>query len=234
MNINSINEFDVSMLQLSDSLFPTGLYAMSSGLETFFSQKQVTGASELEAIISVFIQNQIGPADCVALGNSYENALTGDLEKLVETDQRLFYFKLVKEIREASVRSGTQLLKCMQEIRGDSAVFHEYINKIELKIASGIYPVALGLSCALLGIPKKKSGLILIYTFTASVIGAALRLGIITHIEGQTVINQLKRVISENVENNINKGLAEMWQFAPEIDITQMRHEYSESSMFIT
>ena len=31
---------DMSMMQLSDSFFPTGLYTMSSGLETLFDEKK--------------------------------------------------------------------------------------------------------------------------------------------------------------------------------------------------
>ena len=32
---------DLSLLQLSDSFFPTGLYTMSNGLETVFSEKKM-------------------------------------------------------------------------------------------------------------------------------------------------------------------------------------------------
>jgi urease accessory protein len=142
--------------------------------------------------------------------------------------------KLVKEIREASVRSGTQLLKCIDEMTSNNEILQSYQDNIALGKASGIYPVALGVACALFGIPKNKAGLILIYTFTASVIGAALRLGIINHFEGQKIINQLKRPMSKAVEKNINKKLVDMWQFTPEIDTTQMLHEQAERRMFIS
>jgi urease accessory protein len=229
-----VQEYEVNMLQLSDSLFPTGMYSTSSGLETFFYRKRVKGASELKRLLEVFIQNQIGPADCVALGNSYESAVIADVQKLIETDQRLFSMKLVKEIREVSVRSGTQLLKCVGDMTHNNGMLQSYQDNINLGKASGMYPVALGVVCALFGIPKNKAGLILIYTFTASVIGAALRLGIINHFEGQRVINQLKRVMSKAVEENINKKLVDMWQFTPEIDTTQMLHEQAERRMFIS
>jgi urease accessory protein len=229
-----VQEYEVNMLQLSDSLFPTGMYSTSSGLETFFYRKRVKDASELKRLLEVFIQNQIGPADCVALGNAYESAVIADTQKLIETDQRLFSMKLIKEIREVSVRSGTQLLKCIGEMTSNNEMFQSYQNNVNLGKASGIYPVALGVTCALFGIPKNKAGLILIYTFTASVIGAALRLGIINHFEGQRIINQLKRVTSKTIEKNINKKLIDMWQFTPEIDTTQMLHEQAERRMFIS
>jgi len=38
---------DLSLMQISDSFFPTGLYTMSNGLETLFSEKRITGMDEL-------------------------------------------------------------------------------------------------------------------------------------------------------------------------------------------
>jgi len=76
--------------------------------------------------------------------------------------------------------------------------------------------------------------LILMYTFTASLVGAALRLGIINHFEGQRIINELKPVMSKTVQKNINKNLVDLWQFAPEIDTAQMHHEQAENLIFIS
>ena len=42
---------DLSLLQLSDSFFPTGLYTMSNGLETVFSEKTITGIDDLYELI---------------------------------------------------------------------------------------------------------------------------------------------------------------------------------------
>ena len=42
---------DLSLLQLSDSFFPTGLYTMSNGLETVFSEKKKAGIDDLYDLI---------------------------------------------------------------------------------------------------------------------------------------------------------------------------------------
>jgi urease accessory protein len=168
------------------------------------------------------------------LGNSYEYAKDSDLQKLKTVDQRIFSMKLVKEIRDVSVRSGTQLLKCISSIIADNQVLLEYQDAIKNGNASGIYPVALAVSCAAFGIPKSKAGLILVYTFTMSVIGAALRLGMLDHFEGQKIIDELKPVMLNTVKKNVNRQLSDMWQFAPEIDITQIHHEQAETRMFIS
>ena len=44
----STDSSDISIMQLSDSFFPTGLYTMSSGLETLFDEKQVRTFDEIQ------------------------------------------------------------------------------------------------------------------------------------------------------------------------------------------
>jgi urease accessory protein len=234
MNTNEIYEYEINLLQLSDSFFPTGMYSTSSGLETFFYQKKIQTATELKQLLTIYLENQIGPADCVALGNSYEYAKASDIKKLKTVDQKIFSMKLVKEIRDVSVRSGTQLLKCISSIIADNKVLACYQDAIKNGLSSGIYPVALAVSCAAFGIPKNKAGLILVYTFTVSIVGAALRLGMLNHFEGQKIIDELKPVMINTVKKNVNRQLSDMWQFAPEIDITQILHEQAETRMFIS
>jgi urease accessory protein len=72
------------------------------------------------------------------------------------------------------------------------------------------------------------------YGFVVSVIGAALRLGILQHFEGQMMINEMKPVILSTVLKNIIQPSDDMWQFVPQLDIIQMHHEQMDSKMFIT
>jgi urease accessory protein len=74
----------------------------------------------------------------------------------------------------------------------------------------------------------------LFYGFTVSVIGAALRLGILQHFEAQKILNELKPTISETVQKYIKVPYDQMWQFAPQLDIIQIHHEKMDSKMFIT
>ena len=50
---------DLSLLQLSDSFFPTGLYTMSNGLETVFSEKKIAGIDDLYELIKTNIKISI-------------------------------------------------------------------------------------------------------------------------------------------------------------------------------
>jgi urease accessory protein len=100
--------------------------------------------------------------------------------------------------------------------------------------ASGVYPVSFAVACNSLSITKYRAGLMLLYGFTITVVAAAIRLGILQHLEGQKVIHNLKPSILSSVHRNIQKPLSSMWQFAPIIDIIQIKHEQMDSKMFIT
>src|SRR5919197_3892916 len=234
MNIDRISLEEISTLQLSDSFFPTGMYATSNGLEALFYTKKIKHANELRDIIKVYVEHQIGPTDCAALGNSYEYAKRLDLQGLLQVDQITFSMKLIREIRETSTRSGTQLLKCLSYFITDNKLLNGYQEAIKNRQASGVYPVALAIAASTLNIPKYKAGLIMIYAFSIGIVGAALRLGMLQHYDGQRIIHELKPAILEVVNNNIDRPLTSMWQFAPSIDITQIEHERMPSKMFIT
>ena len=225
---------ELSMLQLGDSFFPTGMYTTSSGLEALYYDKKIKGKKEISEFIEVCLKYQIGPADCTGLSNAYEFAKEGNLTKVKEIDQILFSMKLVKEIRDASTRSGTQLLNCLLSFLQNNDLIHSYFRAIKDKTASGVYPIALALASFGLGIRKERACMILLYGFTVSVIGAALRLGILQHFESQQIIHELKPVMSSVINNNLNRDYSHLWQFSPGIDLVQMKHEGMDSKMFIT
>ncbi len=80
-----------------------------------------------------------------------------------------------------------------------------YQEAIKDKRASGVYPVALAVSSNALDIPMYKAGLMMLYCFSVSMVGAALRLGVLQHFDGQRIIHELKPTISETVEKNIDR-----------------------------
>jgi urease accessory protein len=234
MSTDKITTEEISILQLSDSFFPTGMYATSNGLEALFYAKKIKHPNELRNIIKVYLEHQIGPTDCAALGNSYEYVKKNDLKGVIEVDRITFSMKLVQEIRETSTRAGTQLLKCLSYFIADNEMLNKYLQSIKNLQAYGVYPVALAIASASLNISKRRAGLMMIYAFSVSMVGAALRLGMLQHFDGQKIIHELKPDIVEIVNDNIDRPITGMWQFAPGIDIFQIAHERMPSKMFIT
>ncbi|MGA7367551.1 MAG: urease accessory UreF family protein [Nitrososphaeraceae archaeon] len=227
---------DIGLLQLSDSFFPSGMYTMSNGLESLFysNRKLISDPEVLLNLLKVYIENQLGPADCTALGAAYEQVVKKDISNLLEVDKVIFSMKLIEEIRNASSRSGTQLLRCVGSFVTDHSIMNEYLKAISSKSATGVFPVALAVSAHSLGIPRNKAALIMLYGFTVSMVGAALRLGVLQHFDGQMVIHQLRNSLVNTIKSNIDRPLTGIWQFAPGIDLIQISHEKMSSKMFIT
>lgn len=223
----------LSMMQLSDSFFPAGLYTMSNGLEALYYQKIVTNPDGVKDLIQMYYQQQVGPADCVALANAYDFAVLGDLVGVMLVDDIICKIKLVKEQREASMRSGRQLTKCVLSL-GSNQFIAQYHNEIIKSRTPGTYPVSFSVAAQSLGISKQNACLMLFYGFGVSIVGAALRLGIIQHIESQQILDELKPIISEQVSKYISKSYDQIWQFSPQADVFQMHHEKMEAKMFIT
>ena len=207
MNIDKMDMQEISILQLSDSFFPTGMYTTSNGLETLFYSKKINNANQLRDLIKVYVEHQ---------------------------DQIIYAMKLVKEIRDASSRSGTQLLRCLTSFITDNELMNQYQQAIKQGQAAGVYSTVMAVASNVLKIPKQKAAIMMLYTFSVSIVGAALRLGMLQHFEGQRIIHELKPTILNTMVNNIDRPLISMWQFAPEIDIIQISHEKLDSKMFIT
>ena len=227
-----VDDWYVSMVQLCDSMFPAGVFAMSNGIESMQQAGQIKSATDLENLNAMYIQQQVGPADCVAAVASYDCALNIDMDGILRLDHTLMAQRLVQEPREASGRSGAQMCRCVAEFLGSESVPSRYLKEVQMKRASGAYPVAFGICCQSLDIPRERVPLMLLYGFVAGNMGAALRLGIINHYESQCIIHKLKPIIVQAAQRSCTAGM--IWQFCPQAEIIQMSHENLDSKMFIT
>ena len=58
---------------------------------------------------------------------------------MIEADNIVFATKSIKEIRDASIRSGIQLIKCVSEFVTDDEILNQYKNNITKQNAHGTY-----------------------------------------------------------------------------------------------
>ncbi len=222
----------LSALQLSDTFFPTGLYTLSHGFEAFV-QAGLVSKAEVEALLRDYLENVLGPADGVALSHAHRATEGRDLGRLMEIDRRLFAMKLVREGREASRRVGKRILTTAVKLSPDP-LLRGYLAAVGAGACPGNAAVALGAVAAALGIARREAMLIELYTFTASVLGAAMRLIRLDHEEAQLILGGLRHCMVRVVQENIDKSLHEMRAFAPLIDIMGAVHERARVRLFIS
>ena len=165
--------------------------------------------------------------------NALKFASTKELDKISEMDMKINSMKNIKEVREASKRSGIQLARCVNEFVNDE-ILEKYLEFYKKGMISGAYSVSFGLCANALGISPQKAGLMFLYGFIVSIVGAASRMGITQHYQAQKIIHDLKPLISQIVSESLDKSTKDIWQFAPHLEILQMHHEKMDSKMFIT
>ena len=142
--------------------------------------------------LQVTLEQQLGPADSVALSNAYDCAKNEDISGIIRCDDVLHSMKLIQESRAASCRAGSQMLKCILAISSDN-LLKSYSKKISKNEAPGTHPVVAGVCSFVMGIKKEQAKQMLMYGFCVSVTGAALRLGMIDHIQSQKLLHKINQ-----------------------------------------
>jgi len=233
--MNTNHEF--FLMQLADSFFPSGMFGLSNGLESLVKHDRIKNEQDVLNFIEQQIEFQLVPCDCLVFLIAMDAARNENIEELVEVDNRFYSMRLIREVRNTSVRSGSQILNCVIQMTSDknkSKIAKDFQKKIKSNETVGTYPVCLGITANLLGIPTESGIRMMLYSFSQSVIAAAIRLGIIEHISGQKILIILSDKIN-NISTNIKKeSLNNLWQLTPLTDIFQMIHEHNNSKMFIT
>ena len=227
----------VSILQLSDSAFPSGRYTLSYGLETLVQSSHLTVPSDgstLLALLGDTIRFGVGPSDGLALACAHRAADPArgvDLELVIQVDQRLTAVKLAREAREASTRTGRAVLAtAAAAIGGDT--LGEYAERVGQGRSPGNHAIVIGLLSAQLGVPRVEAVVGELYAFSSGWVAAAVRLGLIEHRTAQGLLHLLRPVIVDAAGSVVDRGINEISSSTPLLDVMSMRHEQAELRLF--
>ena len=98
--------------------------------------------------------------------------------------------------------------------------------------ADGNAAVSFALVSVLWDIPLRVGGIMQLYTFAVSFLGAAMRLGCLGHREAQRILYMLRPQLPTLVDEACQRDLPEMGSFAPLADIRAMQHSYLPVRLF--
>ena len=223
-----MSSHEFHLMQLADSFFPSGMFGLSGGLESFVKAGRIKNRNDVLHFVRQQLKYQIVPCDCAVLVEVMRAAKRKDVDRAMAADNQYHSMKLVKEVRLASARSGRQLLNTLMHMTDDSFA-RKFLAKVEAKQSAGTYPACLAVAVTTLRIPEKSAFRMMLYSYCVSTVGSAIRLGIISHIQGQSILTKLADQV--NSASLSDKGI---WQLAPVTEIMQMQHEQDDSRMFIT
>nr|WP_221522483.1 urease accessory UreF family protein [Kitasatospora kifunensis] len=217
-------------LQLTDSAFPSGRYTLSQGLEGYLQAKQVDQQSMPE-LLADLLRHSVGPADATALALAHRAATAGDFEAVVAIDQRLHASKLNRELRQACLRTGRQLLDTAQLALG-SPMLDRYAELVTARTSPGCQPVAAGVAYAAGGVATEQAVASDLFAFAVGFTGAALRLRLTDHRRAQLTLRATAPVIAEVTALALRRELADLGGFSPLADVMSARHERAEERLF--
>jgi urease accessory protein len=228
----------LSLLQLSDSAFPSGRYTLSHGLEALVQSGHLTVPSERSTLMRLLgdtIRFGAAPSDGLALACAHRAVGDAgvDLELLTRVDRRLTAVKLPREAREASRRTGRAVLSAATMAIGGSAL-QRYAERVRGGSSPGNHAVVVGLLSASLSAPCLDAVVAELYAFSSSWAGAAVRLGLVDHRGAQALLHEAHPAIAAAALEVIERDVGQISSCTPFLDVMAMRHEEAELRLFAT
>lgn len=221
----------LSLLHFSDTAFPTGGYAHSFGLERYCQAGIVRDAGGVERFLLAQIEGSAGPCDATAAVGASRATRAGEVETCRRLDETVEAMKPAREIREGSRQMGRQTLRVSASLTGDPRL-GAYLEDVDDGRAPGHHAVAFGMAAGVLGWDAEGIATAFLYSTTALLVGAALRLLPMGQTEGQGVLWRLHPVIARVAREAARRDPADLWCFSPGLDVESMLHERLEMRLF--
>ena len=222
----------LSLLQFADGLFPAGAYAHSFGLEYYVQCGKVCDAGGVEGFLRAYLEGSAAPTDAVAILCAMRAARAGDLAACIALDEALDAMKAVTELRDASRQMGRQTLRVANHLHEHHRVLAEFGEAVGKDVTPGHHPVVFGIMGGVMAWQPTEMAAAYLYATSAALVGAALRLMPLGQLAGQRILWNIRPLIAKLAAEVQDKAQADMWTFAPALEIAGMRHASLDARLF--
>ncbi len=212
-------------LQLGDSFFPSGANVFSHGLEGLREVGSVRDARDVAAFVAAQLEHRWASADRIVV--SHAHAAAADLSRLRQLDLFVDRSTLVESWRNGGRRHGRALLRVHRQLGTPGAAEYAALIGSELGQAT----VVQGLIASASGLSADEAATLSGYGLALSLVSAALRLGLLGHIEGQRILSDCLECIAKTVASPL-PALASYASWLPEAEIGSMRQEARQGRLF--
>ncbi|MBE2238245.1 MAG: urease accessory protein UreF [Caldilineaceae bacterium] len=219
------------VLQFGDSMLPVGSFSFSNGLESAIQLGLVSDVKSLHEFVLTVTQQTAG-VDGVALLEAHRAARADDMDRILRADACLLQRKLNEEMRLMTTRMGKKLAEMGIRIL-QSSLLTQWLAAINRGATPGAYPIGQGLLFADLGLAEEAAFAVHQYGVASMVLGAALRLMKVDHLETQSILFDVNTRAASDFERCSRARLEDMAAFAPELDILAAVHVKAHVRMFM-
>ncbi|MBP52764.1 MAG: hypothetical protein CMI27_06420 [Opitutae bacterium] len=223
------------LIQTTDTLFPSGGYAHSYGLEELVALGRVNSGMELEE----FLMNEILPAlenlELPYLRFCSEAVKNCEYEELINLNEMISSWKLTRETREAGKSQGTQMIRMIREVYNCpvSAEFNQMLQKTGSQCQQ---ITATALLRNVQQVPLKSSLVAWIYQAISNFCSASVKLLRLGEVACQKIIHRCleKEKIQKVISGSLEVKRESAGFFNPMLDVASARHELAFSRLFIS
>lgn len=217
-------------LRFTDTFFPSGGYAFSSGLEAAMQGGAVKDSNQLGRYVEDLLCGGMSRREVVALKVANRAGATGVVTKAIEVDLDLEATKIGRETRVASRQMGRQILKIATDQLRDKPVVDDYCAAVEADRTPGHLAVSFGLTLGACGWKTQEAAAAFLYQTAVGFVSAAMRLSPLGQFEGQRVLGEWLPVI-DRISREVDETML-MSSWSPIQDIYAMRHGRLEWRLF--
>src|SRR3954451_21512020 len=219
------------LLQFGDSMFPIGGFSFSCGLESAVQTGVVNDRATLHAFARTAL-DQAARGDGIALVAAHRAAVADDVEALIAIDRKVFARKSSEVTRTMSTRMGRKFTELGVEVVG-APLIRTWLARIAEGATPGCYPVALPVNFAAQGLSAREAFLVHHYGVATAILGAALRLMRVSHVDTQAILYDLNAGVDAAYETASTARLSDMAGFAPLSDILAAVHTKAHVRLFM-
>lgn len=223
----------IKILHITDPTLPIGGFSHSNGLETYVQQNLVNNASTTQEFVKSMLKNNFRYNDGLAVKLAYDFTREKNLDELLKLDNECNALKAPREVREASQKLGTRLIKIYAALLNDPFL-NQINNHIENKQMQGHYSVIFGMVTSIVKIDAEKAVCAFLYNAAVGMVTNAVKLVPLGQTDGQQIIFNVQELI-ENLTLEIlelNRDMLGVCNTA--LDIKCMQHEHLYSRLYMS
>lgn len=223
----------IHLLHLTDPSLPIGGFSHSAGLETYVQEGIVHDTFTAKEFVMQQLSLNIHFTDAAILSLAFDAAALNNMEAIFELDELCQAVKMPAEIRLASNKLGTRLLK-IYEKNNDYLIPNQYYKNTKDGKSFGHYCIAFGLLAKSMHSGKEETLSAFYYNAATGFVTNAVKLIPLGQQDGQEILMSLFPLINELVHKNIVADKEMIGYCCAGFDIRSMQHEQLYSRLYMS